>query len=275
LERIIQSRIDKGSLVIPALPVTCEQCLNALKDEDCSQRKLVGLLERDPAIIAHIVHAANAAAYGSISVRNVDQSVTRLGIAKVKVLLVDHATRQLFHSPDKRIRANSQQVWEHSLAVAIMARDLGALVQLEDPDACYLAGLLHDVGKPIVAGMLLEAERQLGQDKPGWIDSAEWWNIVSKTHRSIGLALAVKWQLPSDVTAAITDCSEYDPGDRQSIANIVRFANAIAKSQGFVAGPAESDEVDAMVMIGQSMLGVDSEVVARLSASLQAQIGKP
>jgi len=48
----------------------------------------------------------------------------------------------------------NRKIWDHSVAVARLARDLASYVGRRDADAYYLAGLLHDIGKPVVAAML-------------------------------------------------------------------------------------------------------------------------
>ena len=44
------------------------------------------------------------------------------------------------------------------MAVGMLARDVLALTGEPDSDSAYLAGLLHDVGKPVIATVLLELE---------------------------------------------------------------------------------------------------------------------
>jgi putative nucleotidyltransferase with HDIG domain len=272
IERIIHNRISGGTLVVPAMPEVAQECLSALKDPDFAVKKVVSILERDPVAAAHVMAAANAAIYGGASVRSLSQAATRVGAQKLRTVLLEYAARELFTSPNPRIRAALRGVWDHSLAVALLARDLGAVVNAEDPDICYLAGLLHDVGKPVVASMLLETERSLGVKASEMITPEMWADTVARVHRSVGAALAAKWHLPADVIEAIADLGEYDSTNRNSPANMVRFANAVAKREGFVSGPVDADEIDALIMIGRSMLKVDDEVVARLARGLGEQV---
>jgi len=70
------------------------------------------------------------------------------------------------------------------------------------------------------------------------------------------------------VRAGVRDCGEYDGNDRLSVANIVRFANAVVKRRGIYVGPVDKDDTDAMVMIGQSLLGLDDKAIERATAGL-------
>jgi putative nucleotidyltransferase with HDIG domain len=122
--------------------------------------------------------------------------------------------------------------------VAQLAQRVAVVSGAPDPDTAYLAGLLHDLGKPVVATILLEAESQIVQRNPKlWIDFSTWISVVQRCHRAIGLELARKWQLPDEIQKAIEECTDYDSANRLSTGNAVRFANAVAKQQGIYAGP--------------------------------------
>jgi hypothetical protein len=43
----------------------------------------------------------------------------------------------------------------------------------------------------------------------------------------------------------------------------------VAKQQGIYAGPVSTEDNDALVMIGRSLLGIDDETLTRLSSDLK------
>lgn len=270
MERIIRARIEANRLVLPAFPATATRCTAMLKDPNVNTKKVVALLEADPVFAVLVLRAASTANFGGQAAGSLDTAVTRLGINALRTLLIQAAARSIFESSDRSINQRLAQVWTHSIGVAVMARDIAALMQASDVEACYLAGLLHDVGKPVVAAMLTEVERSLG--KKAQISVDQWIGVVDACHRPVGVALAEKWNLAAPVVAAIRDCNEYDPGDRRGPANIVRFANALVKKHGLATGTYDPDDVSALIMIGRSMLGLEEEVVGRLAAGIKARI---
>lgn len=274
LGRIVLDRIASGRLVLPVMPEVAQKCLALLNDDNVAQRKLTAELGREPLLVASILRSSMTAAQGGSNVKTLDQAVSSLGLRKLKSLLVEFMTRQLFRSTDARIQAAATKVWEHSVAVAVLARDIASLTSGATSDTCYLAGLLHDVGKPILVAMLLEAEKQLGKDKSGWLDINVWTSTIEQVHRKVGTALAVAWKLPAEVTAGIRDCSEYDTDNRSGAANVVRFANALAKRDGYATGPSDATDVDALIMIGRSMLGADEAAVESLVAGLAERVAQ-
>jgi putative nucleotidyltransferase with HDIG domain len=271
IEAIVVKRIAAERLVIPAMPTVATKCLSILREPNFNQRKLAEVIASEPMLFAAIMHEASTASFAS-SVRSIDQALTRLGSTKVKSVVVQYASIQVFQSPDKQIAAASRKIWEHSVAVSTLARDLGALTGASDAEECYVVGLLHDIGKPIAAAYLLAVERTLGKDSPGWIPRSEWESVIELSHRKIGVELAQTWKLPEDVCQAIADCGDYDAGERQRPANVVRLANAIAKRNGFATGPVDEADLDAMIMVGKSMLSVDDSVIASLANNLKERL---
>jgi putative nucleotidyltransferase with HDIG domain len=271
VEQIVLNKLAKDRLLLPSMPSVAVRCLDAMKDPAVPTRQLAAILECDPMLAVQVLRVANSAAFGAGGVRSLDAAVTRLGLQRMRSIVVEASTRKLFESRDQRIGRASLAVWEHSIAVGLLARDLAALSGSPDAEMAYLTGLLHDVGKPVVAGMLLEAERLLS-GSGHWIGSEEWVRAIQAVHRSVGLALAEKWGLPEVVLVAIRDCEEFDTANRASVANFVRFANALAKINGLATGPVDVEDANALVMVGRSLLGLDDEVVGRLAEDIKGRV---
>jgi putative nucleotidyltransferase with HDIG domain len=274
LKAIVLRRIESDSLTLPAMPVAAVKCTTLLRNPNVSGRQIAAVLETDPILVAQVLKLANSAAYGGMPrTQTIEQAVSRVGLARLRALLIEASAHRLFESRDKAIAEASRVVWEHSVGVGLLSRDVAAMVLPRDTETCYLAGLLHDVGKPVVAAMLLEAERKVAVGrKATWIGDGEWAETVNQYHRMVGVALAEKWNLAEALTKCIRDCSEYDPGDRLSAPNIVRFSNAVAKVNGMALGAVDEDEVQPIVMIGTSMLGIDEDVVGRVTKGLSQRV---
>ena len=71
---------------------------------------------------------------------------------------------------------------------------------------------------------------------------------------------------------AIEQCADYDSEERHSVANIVRFANAICKQQGLYMGAFDPEDVNALVMIGRSLLGMEDDGLVRLVGGLKDKV---
>jgi putative nucleotidyltransferase with HDIG domain len=271
LEQIVKTRIENDSLTLPSLPAVAFKALELTRAPEFNMNDVASLIEKDPVLAAQMLRLCNSAAMATREpCKSISQAVSRLGTKNIRSVLVEISALRIFESRDQKVGATVKALWEHSRAVAQLAQRVAVVAGAADPDTAYLAGLLHDVGKPVVATMLLEAENQIAQRNPKlWIDFPTWLDVVQRCHRPIGLDLARKWQLPEEIQKAIEECADYDPANRLSTGNAVRFANAVAKQQGIYAGNVSADDNDALVMVGRSLLGIDDETLTRLSADLK------
>src|SRR5689334_17016386 len=212
LHALLLERVESGKLVLPALPSTAARVIECLESGQ-HQEKAASLLEADPVLALEVLRLANSASMGARSrVESITHALTLLGSTRVRSLLVTASARQVFVSRSRAIREITSQLWAHSVAVASAARQIAVRAGFENKEAPYLAGLMHDIGKPIAAIHLLELERSVARSvQDRWIEPSEWLSIVQEVHRPIGVAVAKHWNMSPDVCKAIEDCLEFDP----------------------------------------------------------------
>jgi len=268
LEIILENRIAQDSLTLPLLPAIVAKANDVVRRPDATAKDLVAMVELDPILAAMVMRQGAAA-----GCRTIEQTVAKIGVQKVRSILAETSAHRLTESRDVKTAEATRMLWDHARAVAILAQNVAILAGVEEPDVCFVAGLLHDIGKPVVATMLLEAESQIVQRNPKlWsIDGDAWIGVVERTHRKIATDLAKKWQLSEEVQFAVLQFSDYDAGNRQSIGNAVHFANALAKQMGIALGEVSADDNDALVMVGRSLLGLDDDAVARVAADAKTR----
>jgi putative nucleotidyltransferase with HDIG domain len=270
LEALVLRRLEADELILPVLSSQATKCMDLVRRPDYTVNKVAEILETDPILAARILRVVNSAAQGARQpITNLQSAVARLGSRGVYSAVVEATAASVFESRDARIAQATKGLWQHSVAVAVASRDLAILANIGDPEDCYLAGLLHDVGKPVLAVLMLDAEKQItARSTRAWLDSAEWLRAIARSHRKVGVSLATRWQLPENIVRGIAESGDYDPADRRSVANVVRFANAVAKDQGFYVGHMDKEEVNALIMIGRSLLELDDGAIKRISAGL-------
>jgi putative nucleotidyltransferase with HDIG domain len=273
LKQICLKRIGTDTLVIPTIPSVAGKAQEILREGESGMKRASDLIEQEPFLAARALRLAGSQGGAAAKRVTLSDALNRLGPRGIRQLLSEATSQKVHVSRDPEIAVAMRKTWEHAVAVGTLARDVLALSGQPDSEAAYLAGLLHDVGKPVVASLLAEAERQMTElYQRSWIPSAEWIEVIGKTHRAVGLALAEKWQFPEQVVRCMQDVVEYDNADRTSLANAVCFANALAKKTGVYVGPVDADDVDAIVMIGRSLIGVNDEVLKTLTKGLKDRV---
>ena len=168
-------------------------------------------------------------------------------------------------------------VWDHCLAVGNLSRTVANTVSCAsavDGDTAYMAGLVHDIGKPIVAVVMLEAERALLSAAGGtWVNGNVWVASVNGCHREVGAALATRWELPDAVVDTVLNLETWDEDAPVCCRNVVRFAHAVATRDGWAAS--ESFDVDALqrtIAEGRLLLQIDESVEEMAVQGLRARL---
>jgi len=273
---LVLQRIDARDLALPALPAVAARCLEILARRDFSISELARAIEADPLLAARVLRLANSAARATLEpARSVLQAVTRLGAGEMRSFVIEAAARPIFESHDRAIGDLGRALWSHSVAVALLARAVVRRAGGSQPEAAYLAGLLHDVGKPVMASMLLEAERRLFKVKTrSWLFPATWIGLIARTHRTVGIALSQAWRLPELVVHAVADSHAYDRREASAAANAVCFANALAKVAGLYAGEVDGAAIEALVGEGRQLFSLGEQDVKSLTNGLADRVAE-
>ncbi len=270
LAKILLDRIRSDRLVLPSIPTVALQCLELLNKPELGLAKVVEAIGQDPIVAPQVIRRAHSALHGgSERVRTIEQAVSRLGARQLRALLVELSARRLFESRNAAIRKLFHELWEHSLAVAQVARMLALRRRDIDADAAYLAGLLHDVGKPVSAALLLEAERVAAKQAAAWLASDAWLGVISECHREVGVAMARSWNLPDDLVLAIARSARYSNEGPGSITSVVCFANALVKRAGIYPGAFDLEKNDALVREGGDLYCMSEAAITALTAIIQ------
>ncbi len=273
MREIIHKRLQADALQLPAMPVVAIECLQKSHDPEVSFAALAQIIEKDPFIASRVVRLSNSPAFSGLArITTIDGAVARLGMMTLTALLQELAAEQVFTSRDPTIRNAFRGIWEHCLGVGHLARHLAGVVRGADPNTAYMAGLFHDIGKPVVAALLLEAERSTPEGKQ-WLSGGVWRRVVDECHRDVGAIIAYRWYLPREVAAAVADLESYDlKRGRQSCVNVVRLANALCQREGLDVKAAHGEELARVILQGRQLLGLSDEQLLEATQGLVRRV---
>jgi putative nucleotidyltransferase with HDIG domain len=274
IERAVLDQVSAERIVLPAMPRVAARAFMLLRKRDFSISEVAAVIENDPVVAARLVHLANSVAFATfVKLESVLACATRLGARELSFFLMETAARQLIECHDPRIAKICDGLWDHSLSVAILSHDLVLALPGLDAEAAYLAGLLHDIGRPVVAEMLLDAEgRLLGKRVDRWIMPSKWLGIINRCDRTVGLAVTRTWTLPDAVIDGVGLCDQYDETRPFRLANVVRLANALAAVGGHDMMAQPGEETAAIVERGMALLGLSVETLAGIMMALPERL---
>jgi HD-like signal output (HDOD) protein len=192
---------------LPSMPASCVAIMEELQAEDASIRKVAGLIASDLGMTAKILQMVNSAFFGLYrQVTDVQDAVMLLGLDAIKALVLSVNVFAAFDT--RRIPFfDLDGLWQHSLAVAGCAQKIMTTVarDREQAAAAFLAGMLHDIGKLILAVNFSDAYRALLKGVPeGPAERlAKEREIIGTTHAEMGAYLMGLWGMEPSILMAI------------------------------------------------------------------------
>ncbi len=237
------------------LPANVQELVVLAVDPEVALWKVAAAVGKDPVLAAQVMRMSNTAGVTpGRPVVTIDEAVRRLGSHAVRnIVLAGCLSTQM---SDPRIYGSrGRQIADHSLGTAVIAGKLSERLDLSGE--LFLAGLLHDIGKLLVLKLAYEYSKETGAVPP----EEEINEISTRRHAQLGGWLAVRWQIPQEITECIV--WHHDPewaADRDSVA-IVYTANRLAHRYGF-GGAIDRSNLLADPTVVEA--GVNEDVLAKL-----------
>jgi HD-like signal output (HDOD) protein len=189
---------------LPALPRTYDALTQALADPDTPLQKIARIVEQDVGISAKILQLVNSAFFGlANSVTNVSHAVIYLGINTLRSLALSVEIFRVFRPKTPLPGFSLEGLERHARLVAHIAARLP--VPKHFADIPMVAGMLHDVGKLILAWKFPERFKELlaqaaEEHRPLYkIEEREY----GFSHAEIGAYLLGLWGLPYILVEAV------------------------------------------------------------------------
>lgn len=241
----VSHRLDLSAVMpsirtLPALPEVVFQLVRSLEDPLLDLGRLEEQVEMDQALSTKLLRVANSSFYGLLrQVGTVRDAAMVLGFGALRSMAIAAATVNHFATlrlpPDFHYRA----FWAHGMACGLAA-ELLAREHREPEGVAFTAGLIHDLGRLVLASEFpdhLEA-CHLHKAKTGCslLDAER--EVLGITHSQMGAALARYWHFPVMVVDAIEFHHQPELA-RSPVAQVVHLADGLSRGKVCV----ESGEV--------------------------------
>ncbi|MGZ6276125.1 MAG: HDOD domain-containing protein [Syntrophales bacterium] len=196
--KILRHRIeDIGSL--PTVPDTLRKLSRIMEKPNVSLTEVASFVQSDPALTFRILKMVNSAVYGFPGrIASVSHAIMLLGLNVVKGLLLGVSVFELMQKA-------MTGLYEHSMGCAAAARIIAQKKGLREPEEAYVAGLIHDIGKVVMAlefTKAYEGALAFAETEHMSIMQAEK-KFFADTHAALGGVLSEKWRFPKKLTEAI------------------------------------------------------------------------
>jgi len=241
----IQRRVE-GINQLPSLPAILFPVLNQLSGntDDIDLHKTVQLVSHDGALSTQVLHMANSPLFGMRQrVTNLRSAALALGVSRLRDIVTSCCLMQV--SPKGR-DIDPTPFWEHSLACALIARNLARKIAYPDPERAYLAGLVHDLG--ILVNMLLIPREfsmvfKIAAQSQRPLRDVEM-EQIGITHEITGDLLATHWQLFDYLSEVMRRHHDVERATLEPVlAALVNIADLLCRTSGLGYGYQENIEV--------------------------------
>ncbi len=190
--------------VLPPSPQVLPKVLEALRHEQTTLQEIGELIALDPVLTGKLLHYCNSVYFaGREPVSNVPEAIGRVGFQTI-FSLVSAVSGSKSFNPPAASGIDGSQLWRHSLTTAFACKFIAEDIEA-DGNVMFTAGLLHDIGRVVLAsakgaeyGRLFNEATSAGAD-PAAREKAAY----GFTHADVGACLMESWKLPAALVQAV------------------------------------------------------------------------
>ncbi|MCL2100881.1 MAG: HDOD domain-containing protein [Fibromonadales bacterium] len=223
---------------LPTLPSVFFTVSKMLSEPRTSASDVGQAVSSDQVIASKILKIANSAFYGLTGrVNTVSHAIAVLGFSSTKNIVLTTSILSTLNLKTPIGGFNLTAFWKHSAAVGAIAKLTAKEVCPQKQEEAFAAGLLHDIGKLVLAicapedfarcinhavskkCLFLEAEKEL----------------LGVTHADIAAWINDKWKLPAEIATALTNHHKNidASGKYSELVAIVKLADVLARGLQF------------------------------------------
>ena len=246
---------------LPALPDVALRAMRLAENAEWDLKELDVTIRRDQALAARFLRLANSAFFGARSkIATLDRAINMVGITRARSVLLAAALEGLHES--KRSNFKGKVLWDHALAAGCISQHLAVAHGRSDSEEAFIAGLLHDIGRPILDQILgdlyAEVITFVKDGGAASLLSAEQ-RVFRFDHTDIGFVAVTGWGFPPAIAEAIR--FHHDPTMAEAdlpLCATVSLANSMcAKAE---LGPDRQPELDLATLPSTEILGLATTV---------------
>lgn len=228
-------RIAEGILDLPTLPTVVAKIVELVDNPRTNASTLARLISSDPALTARMLKLANSAYYGfPRRIGTINLAIVVLGFNTVRDLAISASLVERFNLAYEGGDLQTD-FWEHSVCTAVAARMVQRLGPAGAVGEAFVAGLLHDIGRLIIARYLPDEFERVRKETE--TSQRSLWNVelevLGMSHSEVGGLLCRRWNLPEPISDAVTwHHLPLQRRDSDPLTCIVHFSEYLAHRMG-------------------------------------------
>jgi putative nucleotidyltransferase with HDIG domain len=225
---------------VPPFPKVAKLVAEMLQDPEVSAASLAEVIQYDQVITANVLKICNSAYFGlPRKVASLDEALVILGNESLKnIILTSSSARFYKGAVGEGYKLEQGDMWKHSVATGIMARELARQVPVVDGSSAFTAGLLHDIGKRFLSSFVADDFKaimmKVVQENCSFVDAEK--ALLGASHAELGGMILRQWEFPEEIERAVALHHDPDALDGEPLVAVVALANALVISMGIGVG---------------------------------------
>jgi putative nucleotidyltransferase with HDIG domain len=221
-------------------PVAVAKITQMMQNPVTNAEELGRAIKTDQVLAASVLKLVNSAFYGFPGrIGNISHAVVLLGFSAVKNIVLTASILEAFKMDKSKEGFSSEALWRHSFACGVTAQCLAQTLGYKDKEMCFIAGLIHDIGKIILFQLVpddfIRVYKKANHTKTLFYDSEL--EVLGTTHQEIGSMLIQQWRLPSEVSKSVSCHHSPNPSqDSSQLTAIVHTADILARALNYGSG---------------------------------------
>ncbi len=257
-----------GVIRLVSLPEVCLRVNEMMEDPSTSAKSLGQVISRDTGLTARLLKIVNSSFYGFPSkIETVSRAVTVIGLRELRGLVLAASAVETFSKIPTEV-LNRVHFWRHSVYCGVVAQLVAEECKVLHSERLFVAGLLHDIGKLIIAHRLPEQMKTIKERVAAeqCFDYEIERQELGFDHADVGGALLREWKMPPTLCDAVY--FHHHPADA---ANSLMDAAMIHLANSITGMAEEGLDVDMDVIIQPideriwDVLTVDDSVIETVS----------
>ena len=230
----------RRSRSLPQLPESAVQVTRMIDSGDATILELERVLAGDPGLSANVLRASNAVTLGAVEpVTTVRAAVMRIGVRSLRSITISFAMHELIH--DSGSRFNGNRFAEHSLYVAMLARYVyvrrnlrSAFASRWSADEIFAAGILHDIGVPLLAKVSPESYQRVVHfaHRTSCSFGEAFKHLYGQSINVLAASAMEAWQLPSLFVDSVRHMETPWLNDEYTALCCLAYADALVSAHG-------------------------------------------
>ncbi|MFA7383716.1 MAG: HDOD domain-containing protein [Desulfurivibrionaceae bacterium] len=225
---------------VPPFPKVAQRVSEMLNDPEVSATALAEVIQYDQVITANVLKICNAAYFGlPRKVSSLDEALVIVGNDILKDIIITSSSARFYKgAAGEGYKLDQGELWKHSIAVGIMAKELGKYIKDVDQGSAYTAGLLHDIGKRFLSSFVADDFKKIMMKvvQEGCSFGEAEKELVGASHAELGGMIMSQWGFPKEIELAVLQHHDPDALEKDPLTAIVTLANALVISMGIGVG---------------------------------------